>query len=60
VSAVTLGILAAWGAKLLGSQPRVLGTFRMDGTQIVFMAAGMFLLVAATFLLRPATAPTVA
>jgi dTMP kinase len=59
VSAVTLGVLAAWGAKLLGSQPRVLGTFRMDGTQIVFMAAGVFLLVGATFLLRPAarTAP---
>ena len=56
VSAVTLGVVAAWGAKLLGSQPRVLGTFRMDGTQIVFMAAGMFLLVAATFLLRPAAA----
>lgn len=55
VSAVTLGILAAWGAKLLGEQQRVLGTFRMDGTQIVFMAAGLFLLVAATILLRPAT-----
>ncbi|MFY9585861.1 MAG: hypothetical protein WAT66_00240, partial [Actinomycetota bacterium] len=55
VSAVTLGVLAAWGAKILGSQQRVLGTFRLDGTQIVFMAAGLFLLVAATFLLRPAT-----
>jgi hypothetical protein len=55
VSAVTLGVLAAWGAKILGSQERVLGTFRMDGTQIVFMAAGLFLLIAATFLLRPAT-----
>jgi dTMP kinase len=55
VSAVTLGVLAAWGAKLLGSQQRVLGTFRLDGTQIVFMAAGLFLLVAATALLRPAT-----
>ena len=59
VSAVTLGVLAAWGAKILGSQPRVLGTFRMDGTQIVFMAAGLFLLVAATFLLRPATSRAV-
>ena len=54
VSAVTLGVLAAWGAKLLGSQERVLGTFRMDGTQIVFMAAGLFLLIGATILLRPA------
>jgi len=54
VSAVTLGVLAAWGAKLLGSRQRVLGTFHMDGTQIVFMGAGLFLLVAATFLLRPA------
>jgi dTMP kinase len=56
VSAVSLGVLAAWGAKLLGSKPRVLGTFHMDGTQIVFMAAGAFLLIAATFLLRPAAA----
>ncbi len=56
VGAVTLGILAAWGAKVLGAEPRVLGTFRMDGTQIVFMAAGMFLLVAAMFLLRPVSA----
>src|SRR3989442_16029646 len=53
VSAVTLGVLAAWGAKILGSQQRVVGTFRMDGTQIVFMAAGALLLVAGTFLLRP-------
>ena len=59
VSAVTLGVLAAWGAKILGSQQRVLGTFRLDGTQIVFMAAGLFLLVAATFLLRPATSRAV-
>ena len=58
VSAVTLGILAAWGAKILGSEQRVVGTFRMDGTQIVFMAAGALLLVAGTFLLRPATART--
>jgi dTMP kinase len=55
VSAVTLGVVAAWGAKILGSKPRDLGAFSMDGTQIVFMAAGAFLLVAATFLLRPAT-----
>ena len=54
VSAVTLGVLAAWGAKLLGTHQRVLGTFRLDGNQIVFMGAGLFLLVAATFLLRPA------
>jgi hypothetical protein len=60
VGAVTLGILAAWGAKLLGSQQRSLGTFRMDGTQIVFMAAGMFLLVAAMFLLRPIASRTTA
>jgi dTMP kinase len=61
VSAVTLGVLAAWGAKILGSQERVFGTFRMDGTQIVFMAAGLFLLVAALFLLRPhAAAPAAA
>jgi dTMP kinase len=58
VSAVTLGVLAAWGAKLLGTHQRVIGTFRLDGNQIVFMGAGLFLLVAATFLLRPAaTAP---
>lgn len=56
VSAVTLGIAAAWGAKLLGSHERALGTFRMDGTQIVFMAAGLFLLLGATILLRPASA----
>ena len=55
VSAVTLGVLAAWGAKLLGSKPRALAGFHMDGTQIVFAAAGIFLLVAAMFLLRPAT-----
>jgi len=55
VSAVTLGVLAAWGAKLLGTHQRVLGTFRLDGNQIVFMGAGLFLLVAATVLLRPAT-----
>ena len=60
VSAVTLGVLAAWGAKLLGSKPRVLGTFHMDGTQIVFMAAGALLLVAGAFLLRPAAARTAA
>jgi dTMP kinase len=61
VSAVSLGILAAWGAKLLGSQQRVFGTFRLDGTQIVFMAAGLFLLIGAAFLLRPVTArPVVA
>lgn len=54
VSAVTLGVAAAWGAKLLGSHQRTLGTFRMDGTQIVFMAAGLFLLLGATILLRPA------
>jgi dTMP kinase len=54
VSAVSLGALAAWGAKLLGAKPHVLGSFHMDGTQIVFMAAGLFLLVAATILLRPA------
>ena len=59
VSAVTLGVLAAWGAKILGSQQRVLGTFRLDGTQIVFGAAGLFLLVAAMFLLRPATSRAV-
>jgi dTMP kinase len=60
VSAVSLGILAAWGAKLLGSQQRVFGTFRLDGTQIVFMAAGLFLLVGAMFLLRPARVRPVA
>jgi dTMP kinase len=54
VSAVTLGVLAAWGAKLLGSKPRVLASFHMDGTQIIFMAAGALLLCAGTFLLRPA------
>ena len=58
VGAVTLGVAAAWGAKMLGAHQRVLGTFRLDGTQIVFMAAGLFLLVGATFLLRPATART--
>ena len=56
VSAVTLGVAAAWGAKLLGSHQRSLGTFQMDGTQIVFMAAGLFLLLGATILLRPAAA----
>ena len=64
VSAVTLGIAAAWGAKLLGSHRRSLGTFQMDGTQIVFMAAGLFLLLGAIILLRPAatraTVPAVA
>src|SRR5439155_26315527 len=43
VSAVTLGVLAAWGAKLLGTHQRVLGSFRLDGNQIVFMGAGLFL-----------------
>jgi dTMP kinase len=56
VAAVSLGVLAAWGAKLLGSSPRDLGAFTMDGTQIVFMGAGTLLLVAATFLLRPLAA----
>jgi len=56
VGAVTLGVLAAWGAKMLGTQQRVLGTFRLDGTQIVFFAAGALLLVAGTFLLRPMAA----
>ncbi len=54
VGAVTLGIVAAWGAKVLGSHQRSLGTFQMDGTQIVFMAAGLFLLLGAMILLRPA------
>jgi dTMP kinase len=54
VAAVTLGVLAAWGAKILGASPRNLGGFSMDGTQIVFMAAGFFLLIGAIFLLRPA------
>jgi dTMP kinase len=55
VSAVTLGVLAAWGAKLLGTKPRALATFHLDGTQIVFFAAGALLLAAGTFLLRPAS-----
>ena len=56
VSAVTLGVLAAWGAKMLGSQQRAFAGFHMDGTQIVFCGAGLLLVVAATALLRPATA----
>jgi hypothetical protein len=56
VGAVTLGIAAAWGAKMLGANQRVFGTFRLDGTQIVFFAAGALLLIAGTFLLRPMAA----
>lgn len=56
VSAVAIGVLAAWGAKILGAQQRPMAGFQMDGTQIVFGAAGIFLMLTAMALLRPAPA----
>jgi hypothetical protein len=50
VGAVAVGLLAAWGAKMLGSG-HVLGN--MDGTQVVLGCAGLTLFVAGAMLVRP-------
>lgn len=52
VSAVLMGGLAAWGAKLVGSAPRSFGMIRMDGTQLMLGIAGLMLFVVAVGMLR--------
>ncbi|MBI4728171.1 MAG: MFS transporter [Acidobacteria bacterium] len=54
VGAVAMGILAAWGAKSLGSGPHVVAGLSLDGTQLVLAAAGILLAAGGTLLLRPA------
>lgn len=54
VSAVAMGILGAWGAKMLGPGTRSLGVFRLDGTQFVLGAVGLMLFAAAVAMSRPA------
>ena len=48
IGAVAVGLLAAWGAKMLGSGHVV---WTMDGTQVVFCATGLTLFLAAAWLL---------
>ena len=57
VGAVAVGLLAAWGAKMLGSGHVV---WTMDGTQVVFCATGVTLFVAAAWLLGGRVRPAVA
>lgn len=57
VSAVLMGAVAAWGAKMVGSSPRAYGMIRMDGTQAMLGLAGLMLFaVAVSMLRRPAAA----
>lgn len=57
VGAVLVGLLAAWGAKMLGAG-HVLG--HMDGTQIMLGASGVVLLASGTFMLRAQRTPAAA
>ena len=57
VGAVAVGLLAAWGAKMLGSGHVV---WTMDGTQVVFCATGVTLFVAAAWLLGGRVRPAIA
>jgi hypothetical protein len=54
VVAVVTGVFAAWVAKEIGDAPHTVGIFRMDGTQMVFAAAGLLPFIAAISMLRPA------
>jgi dTMP kinase len=54
VSAVAMGVLGAWGAKMIGPASRSVGVFRLDGTQFVLGAVGLLLFAAAVAMFRPA------
>lgn len=54
LAAVATGVLAAWIAHVIGDAPRTVGIFHLDGTQIVFAAAGLMPFITAFYMLRPA------
>jgi MFS family permease len=57
VAAVLMGVLAAWGARALGSEARSLGVLALDGTQVMFAFAGLLLSAVAVTMLKSGVLP---
>lgn len=52
VGAVCVGVLAAWGAKMIGSDPHAVAGLSLDGTQVMLAATGLLLAACAVFIIR--------
>jgi hypothetical protein len=57
VAAVLMGVLAAWGARALGSEARSLGVLALDGTQVMMGFAGLLLSVVAVVMVKSGVLP---